>query len=48
MGLRLAVDMKVFDAAAHLSAQQGEPVSLASLASETGVDGLLLRKWCSA
>ncbi|KAL9530296.1 O-Methyltransferase [Sphaerulina musiva] len=43
MGLRLAVDMKVFDAAAHLSAQ-GEPVSLASLASETGVDGLLLRR----
>lgn len=47
MGLRLAVDMKVFDAAALLRAQ-GEPVSLASLASETGVDGLLLRKWCSA
>jgi hypothetical protein len=42
MGLRLAVDMGVFDAADRLR-EQDKPVSLASLATETGVNELLLR-----
>jgi len=42
MGLRLAVDMGVFDAANRLR-EQDKPVSLASLATETGVEELLLR-----
>ncbi|KAM0809000.1 putative S-adenosyl-L-methionine-dependent methyltransferase [Seiridium cardinale] len=41
MGLRLAVDMGVFDAAARLCAD-AKAVSLADLASETKVDELLL------
>ena len=44
MSLRLGVDMKLFDAAAKLSGNEGQ-VTIEQLASETGADPLLVSKY---